>query len=313
MSGLKKMILLPEEMLEKFIGLSEKVESYSEGEGKGVSPDVFDSNTVDKTLDHLKTNLASILNSEKLDRSKVMEYKNDLLKLINMQGSRRVVVGGDVDASQTAMGENMSQELDEDVQMTTGDDTSAGDMTQSDSQFKSFLNGSQFNTPFRTLGSTTHSSTPKDADLKGEGRGDDGGGLLDPEQLMGEYPKTVEYARRIESYISSKAPNRIVSDSENRFKIDDKRIKGNLSDIIIDLASLKAKKNVKYSPGPRSGYRDLLSFLKDINLPESYIRNVRRLGDYKDIKDTTPKRGKQSKARRRDSELFFKNFNDRIK
>ena len=35
MSGLKKMILLPEEMLEKFIGLSEKVESYSEGEGKG--------------------------------------------------------------------------------------------------------------------------------------------------------------------------------------------------------------------------------------------------------------------------------------
>ena len=85
MSGLKKMILLPEEMLEKFIGLSEKVESYSEGEGKGVSPDVFDSNTVDKTLDHLKTNLASILNSEKLDRSKVMEYKNDLLKLINMQ------------------------------------------------------------------------------------------------------------------------------------------------------------------------------------------------------------------------------------
>ena len=72
-----------------------------------------------------------------------------------------------------------------------------------------------------------------------------------------------------------------VDNKSGKFTIDGKPVKGDINDILVDLARPTKYKVLKIqSPGVREGEDKVLRALAEVNLPESYILNVRRRDVY---------------------------------
>ena len=340
MGDFKRLILIPENTLNNL--------QAHESESKKVPVGIFDDNIDTKYMDDLKSGLISILNSSKIDSATIKKYKADLAMLMDLESPsehRHIANRMDTTIDSTSrnqedkggvkMGEDSGDGYPGDDSTSELDFKSFNDVSVSESDFKESLSdgtGQSASTPFKEslfepadqststpktpqnidVDETLKSTTPPHKDIKKKLFQESFS--LDQRLLKNGKKTTSRNAKIIEQFILKKGDGRIKENGANKFTIDGRQIRGNLTAAIIDLARPTVVKELKggTSPGAKPGTKDLLRFLRDINIPEEYIHNIRRLGGQKRRIKTRRSSDPSQYRDAQQTDNYFKNYDPKL-
>ena len=253
MGDFKKMVVLPEQHFKEL--------QEAKKDTNNISTDIFDKDVDYKVMEDLKNNLVKILNSDKVDKTTISAYKEDLTKLLDLESPQKNEiapphlnesekndkVNEDDNKDDTLRGDGMDYE---DYSKSYGSDMDTEELdsrfvTTSESDFEEndFINDMS--------NSQENTSTPK----SGEGEyldetirsGSPSKGanprkvlfpsnedtisftqpaLINVASLKGESKSTIRNAKNIQQYILQKGGGRIGSLAKDHFLIDGKKIPG---------------------------------------------------------------------------------------
>ena len=301
----KKLYLLPENLLQEY--LKSKNESSS-GMPK-ISDKIFDSDITEKKISQLKSDLVSSLNTDNLDIQSLNVYKNKLSRLLDLKrhNPEKTEIINELERLEQEKGEgeykkgfyNKDRDSDDEDDDDDDDDRDNDedysldeDNTTRDENLKTdkeqiareegeknknvsfFPVSSERKSILKTPQKTKQTfETPKKSPRIPRNS------LLDHELLKFEKDQTQNAAMKLDLWMSKNPGHKIrkVDNESGKFTIDGKPVKGDINDILIDLARPTKHKELKIqSPGIRAGEDKVLRALAEVGLPESYILNVRR-------------------------------------
>ena len=81
MGDFKKMVVLPEQHFKEL--------QEAKKDTNNISTDIFDKDVDYKVMEDLKNNLVKILNSDKVDKTTISAYKEDLTKLLDLESPQK--------------------------------------------------------------------------------------------------------------------------------------------------------------------------------------------------------------------------------
>ena len=312
----KKLYLLPENLLQEFLSGKNALKN----EESKIQNTIFDSDIKQKKIAELKNDLISNLQNAKLDAQTLNEYKNNLSKLLDLQKSQpekseinpsepsRLLWtpstqskkqdkkkvqdkpdgggGGDEDDDDDDDDDGDGDEEDDDDEIDdskTEDENLKADKKQIAKEEKSVaflpLPGGKEAGAF---GKTPRKIKKLPRTPKSEPRVPPNS-MLDGEMLAFESDRTKNTAKKIDLWLHKHKGHGIERMGRN-FSIHGKKVKGELHDIIVDLARYTRVNELKFdSPGPRAGEEDFLRALAKVDFPESLIQNRRRRTVYNNI------------------------------